>query len=861
MDELKPKKYIDITLKNGATILDAIRLECIKSGKDGTSFNIKPSREDCKEPGDAYVDEDGNLQILDENGEFINAGPIQGPEGQSGLTISASNDMDQVPTREGKVYIEDGSDYVTTFSIYVSRGSEPVSGIETGDINTTDNITVEVSDINNNCITVNISIQNGADFTGADVILPIICNNAIVASKTFKLVAVNSTIDYDLYVHPSTIQVDGGYSTDSISPQIKSRIFGQNSTSYELLDSENCPDTLVLKYAIDGGTEQPMNLGSTLLLNDLCPQEKITISLYNGEQVIDIEEVEILQKSKVRILQYNPTASVVYLNSQGGALEKDQNITKQFTLVQDGAELEFDQLTVVDSDGTSVGSSSENQWTTTFAHEDQYDTGVYVYTASCIYEDRMYSTQFTIDVVQGSTVYDLKVNPSIVTRLADGSAKDPLEISVYEDCSGGGYSEETVVPLSASDSSVTVRITDINSDGESLSAEYFKDGKIIIPKDQIPSNSFNITLYDSEGDIKDFQTISSVRDGKDGEIITEIANEFLVEGTGDKANEVVAGLTKDDVFFWGGGTQEESKAQQTPLYFKTDGTGKIGVFKINEDNNVEISTNQGKIVIDNIEGITLFKDEKAVTKIVSGSIEDYLPYVGTLKETNRILTGTDPSAFIPPTIGQVQSLNIDGVQRNVLISGIIPKQVNADIEVTMTLPQAGIADVACSWTFADLPNHVSKTIECQIAVSESKTTCSTSSKYEKYANISGWPNDPIPILSEPIENITIDTFTGENEEEFKSGIVMSYTVTYEVEYTLQYREVDTVDPITIIGDDGIACVNTMNSFFYIKQGSTSQKVVFRGLPNESQSEDLPEGGLYTAADGTLKVKNTNNSET
>jgi hypothetical protein len=83
------------------------------------------------------------------------------------------------------------------------------------------------------------------------------------------------------------------------------------------------------------------------------------------------------------------------------------------------------------------------------------------------------------------------------------------------------------VSLSVSESPVTVRITGVNTDGENLPAEYFEEGKIIIPADQIPSDSFTITLYDSEGNMKDFQTISSVKDGKDGTLSANVfAHDF-----------------------------------------------------------------------------------------------------------------------------------------------------------------------------------------------------------------------------------------------------------------------------------------------------------------------------------------------
>ena len=58
-------------------------------GKDGTSVNIKENKEACENIGDAYIDTDGNLQVLTKiDGEiktFTPAGQIKGPKGDTGI--------------------------------------------------------------------------------------------------------------------------------------------------------------------------------------------------------------------------------------------------------------------------------------------------------------------------------------------------------------------------------------------------------------------------------------------------------------------------------------------------------------------------------------------------------------------------------------------------------------------------------------------------------------------------------------------------------------------------------------------------------------------------------------------------------
>lgn len=60
----------------------------IPKGADGTGIDIKASSEACTEPGDAYIDENGDIQIWD-GGQFNNGGQIRGPQGKTG---AAGND-------------------------------------------------------------------------------------------------------------------------------------------------------------------------------------------------------------------------------------------------------------------------------------------------------------------------------------------------------------------------------------------------------------------------------------------------------------------------------------------------------------------------------------------------------------------------------------------------------------------------------------------------------------------------------------------------------------------------------------------------------------------------------------------------
>lgn len=63
----------------------------IPKGADGTGIDIKASSEACTEPGDAYIDENGDIQIWDGT-QFNNGGQIRGPQGVTGPAGSDGED-------------------------------------------------------------------------------------------------------------------------------------------------------------------------------------------------------------------------------------------------------------------------------------------------------------------------------------------------------------------------------------------------------------------------------------------------------------------------------------------------------------------------------------------------------------------------------------------------------------------------------------------------------------------------------------------------------------------------------------------------------------------------------------------------
>ena len=103
-------------------------------GNDGTGVNVKPSKDDCKEAGDAYIDKNGNILIFDGKDAFVNAGQVMGPQGNQGVQgsqgVAGVKGEDGVQGSQGVNGIQ-GSQGV--IGLQGSQGAQGVQGAQ-GDL-------------------------------------------------------------------------------------------------------------------------------------------------------------------------------------------------------------------------------------------------------------------------------------------------------------------------------------------------------------------------------------------------------------------------------------------------------------------------------------------------------------------------------------------------------------------------------------------------------------------------------------------------------------------------------------------------------------------------------------------------------
>lgn len=224
-------------------------------------------------------------------------------------------------------YGQDGTDGTSPFHIELSNSYDQVYVVDNvvevkQEVSTNIKVFKGNEDITNN---VDISVNNGAsyidgvikkvfnegdeiDASTKELIYEItVAENSSIGldnplQSVFKIVKLNSNIDYDLEVYPPYITVatndDNKYSNDTINIKVtKSNI---STTDRNIVDVESLPDGYKIYYWVDKGEKiectysgsQGITLGSDIVQSiDKC----LYIELKNGDTTIDQDSVEILR--------------------------------------------------------------------------------------------------------------------------------------------------------------------------------------------------------------------------------------------------------------------------------------------------------------------------------------------------------------------------------------------------------------------------------------------------------------------------------------------------------------------------------------------------------------------------------------
>lgn len=840
----------------------------------------------------------------------------KGEDGKNPINISLSNDMDNINTINGivlssetmttEVYIYEGLSKL----LISGKGWTCTAKDDKG--NNFSNITIVA-----NSDHFAIAKTFNANDQVSNINLTLAHNTYGTYTKTFNIAAVEGRFDYDLIVSPSVLSYDGAgnLTTSTINVSVRKRIVGSPNATPELLTAlpsgltlTSLPSITSLKLGdnsisnITGlktystSTQQlelQLKNGSTII--DKCVLEKIkggtngtnagfeikysTIASSPGTpsshstnwtDTASASTIWMATRSKTNDVWGSWTVAKIkgekgdsgsdgapakqlvctsgnehtfYLNPQGYALETVQSWKPTFALLEGSTQtnVSIDFLSDCVEPTGSIKFAANGIY---IDRNGSYAEKTYVITVMYQGEKESYSCTLYATCVKGSMSYDLKCSPGYIKKSAAG-VYTPIEFSVFSECSGGGYSEEAQTSFSSAltlwYSSTSGNDTQINKVTTSGTIKF------------TPTADTMTFKLKSGSQLLDFETLTAVKDGAPGTLEANVLE--IKSGTTTVAG--LNGTSSSQALLWGGGTWNDAKTAAlsntyTPssgtepitTLLKKNGTGKLGIFYISEDK-VQINTPYGKVIIDDTDGIRLCDaNDKTKTLIIPGSITPYIPAVGSSKTASM----TWKSGTTLPKVGQEQTMTIGGTTKKVVINSIS----NPSATITVTYSGSCSAPAYTDDYYADvsytyyISSTGTRTGTCSLywPVNSSDMGDQENTRSHSVYCPSNWPNAVVPGITK-----TNETFSPDDRS-------ISTSLDYEttVSYTMTYQEVAAdIDPITVIGQDGMLCLKDGGTYFQVHQTSTQQRVYFKGLPAAKDASLLNPGCIY-ADNGYIKIK-------
>lgn len=503
-----------VYLKYNNEVIDEAHLECIKDGKDGkTSYHIELS-----DDFNQIYTKDGTI-AADQSYKVT-------------ITYFEGTDQQDINIQDLNIYINDDQ--------LVNDGSKFVG--QTNQISIIPNNTQD-----NKGVDLNITYKAGLNLT--QITEQKIKIEIGAVSKTFTLLVLEGTEDFDLWISPDFISVyydeqQDAYNTDveKIEVKVTKRDIGTKSSAFEYIHT--LPQNLSLNYKIDGRAGGPIafnNQTGIINVDDNWIQEKnkkISISLDNATlgRAIDFSEVAILYDGKkgdkgddgnsAYFLDLSNDYDQIYRHE--GALIPNQSFTtnvylykgaEQVTIPDDATFKITNAQEVFGQESVRVDENGVGVITISFTDEQvslntNVNTLIYNLELEAVIDEQpihLYKS-IRISVLNGIVDYDLKV-PSVFVKngnkLLDGQEALPIIItekrvdvknaSVTEHASELPQGLKLKYTIDAEDTENTLSILQLSTD--------------ILDK---ASSSIHLFLYDNQNVVRDYADINVVKNGTNG---------------------------------------------------------------------------------------------------------------------------------------------------------------------------------------------------------------------------------------------------------------------------------------------------------------------------------------------------------
>lgn len=468
-------EYAIIELLSGESQLDYVKIETLKDGKDGI---------------------DGLSQIVD-----------------------LSNDYDQLYVTNGLVVENQTIDTI----VRLTNGLKNFN-IGTSDINIYLDNEIVTSGVTKtpegDGVKLVFNFNSGVKFEKNELIYTInVTYNGHTFKKSFKIIILNGTKDYDLDINPTIVRKDkhGNYIPSSLTLNIiESNISttNRNSTKIGVL-----PTDYTLQYFVDNvnhGTPYTLNgINSEFNFEVLKPNSYIRFELNSGDTPIDYAIVECVSDgvdgSAYHLELSNEFDQVYTINKE--ILPGQTGITTTVQLFNGTQSASISDLAVTNFDGISTTGISGNTVSISFNEGAKTEEKEYVYKISGkTPEGDDIEKDFKIIVLNGNKDYDLHSTHTYVKKYGDNIIDTSITITVLESIIGTNDRSETT----------------LNSLPEGMEIEVFVDGNELTDISYNSGITLNLAsyslqyqivvnlLFKNDPDPIDSIVIEVIKDGKDG---------------------------------------------------------------------------------------------------------------------------------------------------------------------------------------------------------------------------------------------------------------------------------------------------------------------------------------------------------